>query len=117
MEIQTKVANLHINGKKTGPKIKLGKTVVMKWDVNLGMKIQLEGRDIEEVEKFVYLGSTVTTTDGVIGDLSARLGETPAFFCYLKNIQRSIQLRINNKLRVLNPVYWLFYFMVAKRGE
>ena len=34
----------------------------MKWNVNLGIKIQLEGEDIEEIEKFVYLDATVTTT-------------------------------------------------------
>ena len=27
----------------------------MKWNVNPGIKIQLEGSDIEEVEKFVYV--------------------------------------------------------------
>ena len=31
-------------------------------DVNPGVKIQLEGSDFEEVEMFVYLGATVTTT-------------------------------------------------------
>lgn len=64
VDMQTKVENLNINGKKTGLKINLGKTVIMKWNVNPGIKIQLEGRDMEEVEKFVYLGAVVTTTGG-----------------------------------------------------
>ena len=58
VDMQTKVESLNINGKKTGLKINLGKTVVMKWNVNPGIKIQLEGRDNEEVEKLVYLGAT-----------------------------------------------------------
>ena len=59
VDMQTKVENLiDKNGKKTGLKIKLGKTVVMKWNVNPGIKIQLEGSDNEEVEKLVYLGAT-----------------------------------------------------------
>ena len=53
VDMQTKVENLYINGKKTGLKINLGKTVVMKWNVNPEIKIQLEGRGIEEVVKFV----------------------------------------------------------------
>ena len=73
--MQTKVENHSINGKKTGLKIDLGKTVVMKWNVNPGIKMRLEGCDIEEVEKFVYFGATVTTTGGAGKDLSARLGK------------------------------------------
>lgn len=56
--MQTKVENLNRNGKKTGLKINSGKTVVMKWNVDPGIKIQLEGSVIEEVEKFVYLGAS-----------------------------------------------------------
>ena len=36
--MHTRVENLYINGKKTRLKINHGKTVVMKWSVNLGMK-------------------------------------------------------------------------------
>ena len=69
MDMQAKVGNFNINGKKTGLKINLRKTVVIKWNVNPGIKIQLEGSDIEKVEKFVYLGVTVTTTGGA-GEVS-----------------------------------------------
>ena len=101
VDMQTKVENLiDKNGKKTGLKIKLGKTVVMKWNVNPGIKIQQEGRDIEELEKFVYLGATVTTTGGAGEDISARLGKAQAVFGNLNNIWRNIQLSINTKLRI-----------------
>ena len=100
VDMQTKVENLNINRKKTGLKINLGKTVVMKWNVNPGVKIQLEGSDTEEVEKFVYLGATVTTTRGAGEDISARLGKAQAVFCKLKNIWKDNQLTINTKLRI-----------------
>ena len=74
VDMQAKVENLNINGKKTGLKINLGKTVAMKWNVNPGIKIQLEGSDIKEVEKFVYLGAAVTTTcSGAGEDIRVRL--------------------------------------------
>ena len=100
VDMQTKVESLNINGKKTGLKINLGKTVVMKWNVNPGIKIQQEGRDIEELEKFVYLGATVTTTGGAGEDISARLGKAQAVFGNLNNTWRNIQLSINTKLRI-----------------
>ena len=81
VDMQTKVESLNINGKRTGLKINLGKTVVMKWNVNPGIKIQLEGSDIEEVEKFVYLSATVTTTGGAGEDISASLGKAQGVFC------------------------------------
>ena len=74
--------------------------MVIKWNVYPGIKIQLEGRDIEEVEKFVYLGATVTTTGGAGEDISATLGKAQAVFCNLKNIGRNSQLSINTKLRI-----------------
>ena len=86
VDMQTKVESLNINGKKTGLKINLGKTVLMKWNVNPEIKIQQEGCDIEEVKKFVYLGATVTTTGGAGEDISARLGKAQGVFCNLKNI-------------------------------
>ena len=62
VDMQKKVEILILNRKKTGLKINHGKTMVMKWNVNLGMKIQLEGSDIKEEKKFVYFGATVTST-------------------------------------------------------
>ena len=42
--------------------------------------MRLEGCDIEEVEKFVYLGATVTTTGGAGEDIRARLGKAQGVF-------------------------------------
>jgi len=95
VDMQAKVENLNINGKKTGLKINLGKTEVMKWNVNPGIKVQLERSDIEEVETFGYLGATVTTTGGVSEGISVRLGKAQAVFCNLKNSWRNSQLSIN----------------------
>ena len=72
----------------------------MKWNVNLGIKIQLEGSDIEEVEKYNYLGATVTTTGGASEDISARLRKAQGVFCNLKNIWKNSQISINTKLRI-----------------
>ena len=74
--------------------------MVMKWNVNPGIKIQLEGRDMEKVEKFLYLGAVVTTTGGAGEHITSRLGKAQAVFCNLKNIWRSSQLGKNTKLRI-----------------
>ena len=73
----------------------------MKWNANSRRKFQQERRDIEEVEKFVYLSATVTSTGGAGEDIKAKLGKAQAVFCNLKNIRRSSQLSRNTKLRIL----------------
>ena len=52
----------------------------MKWSVNQELKIQLEGSDIEEVEKFVYLGATVASTGGGGEDTNTWMGKAQAVF-------------------------------------
>lgn len=63
--------------------------------------IQMEGRDIKEVENFVYLGATVSTTGGTEEDI--KLGgqrKAQGAFCKLKIIWSSSQFHFNNKLRI-----------------
>ena len=61
----------------------------MKWSVNQELKIQLEGSDIEEVEKFVYLGATVASTGGGGEDTNARMGKAQAvFYNSKKNLEK-----------------------------
>ena len=55
----------------------------MKWNVNLGIKIQLEGIDIEEVERFVYLDATVTTS-GSAGEDMCQAGKGTSTLLQLK---------------------------------
>ena len=62
--------------------------------------MQLEGSDIEEVEKSVYLAATVATTGSAGEDIRVRLGKAQAVFCNFKNIWRNSQLSINTKLRI-----------------
>ena len=51
------------------------------------MLIQLEGSDIEEVEKFVYLGAAVTTTGGAGEDISVRLGKAHSLLQLKKHLE------------------------------
>ena len=84
--------------------------------INPGVKIQLEGSDIEEVEKFVDLGATVTS-GGAGEDISARLGKAQAVFGNLKNIWKKSQLRINTKLRIFRSSVLAVLLYCWKLGE
>ena len=83
----------------------------MKWNVNLGTKIQLQGSDIEDVEKFVYLGATVTSSSGQ--DKSARLGKAQAVFYNLREHLEEQSTKHKHQAEEFKSSV----LMVAKRGE
>jgi len=58
--IQTKVSNLGRYAKMTGLKINTAKTMMMCWNNTAGRKVRVDGKELETVSKFVYLGGTVT---------------------------------------------------------
>ena len=62
--IQTKVSNLGRYAKMTGLKINTAKTMMMCWNNTPDRKVQVDGKELDTVSKFVYLGGTVTQEGG-----------------------------------------------------
>ena len=59
-DMQRKTEDLNKNGQKIGLKIHPVKTKVMKMNTKLKEPVRISGENIEEVESFTYLGSTMT---------------------------------------------------------
>ena len=57
----------------TGLKINSAKTMMMCWNNTVGRKVQVNGKQLETVSKFVYLGGTVTQEGGSDEDIKSRL--------------------------------------------
>ena len=75
--------------------------MVIKWNVNLGIKIQLEGIDIEEVERFVYLDATVTTS-GSAGEDMCQAGKSTSTLLQLKeHLEEQLRIFQSSVLAVL----------------
>ena len=73
----------------------------MKWNVNLGIKIQLEGIDIEEVDKFIYLDATVTTS-GSAGEDMCQAGKSTSTLLQLKeDLEEQLMIFQSRVLAVL----------------
>ena len=98
--IQTKVSNLGCYAKMTGLKINTAKTTMMCWNNTAGRKVQVNGKELETVSKFVYLGGTVTQEGGSDEDIKSRLGKARAAFSKLRNIWGSSQLKLKTKLKI-----------------
>ena len=87
--IKTKVSNLGRYAKMTGLKINSAKTMMMCWNNTVGRKVQVNGKDLETVSKFVYLGGAVTQEGDSDEDIKSRLEKARAAFSKLRNIWKS----------------------------
>ena len=81
--IQTKVSNLGHYAKLTGLKINTAMTIMMYWNNTADKKVQVDGKELETVSKFVYLGGTVTQEGGSDEDIKSRLAKARAAFSKL----------------------------------
>ena len=94
--MQAKVTQLAKIPAKTGLRISKSKANVMRvktWEV---VNIKLDGKAIDEVEDFTYLGSNISK------DGKARIGKTRTALTILRPIWRSKEISRNTKLRIFN---------------
>jgi hypothetical protein len=60
--------------------------------------ITLDGTNLEEVDRFTYLGSVIDKEGGTTADIRVRIGKARAVFKQLKNIWKSGDIKTNTKI-------------------
>ena len=60
----------------------------------------MEDQDIEEVDSFVYLGSTVTRTGGTLDDVALKINKVNAAFMALRNVWKNRSISRSTKLKI-----------------
>ena len=85
---------------KTGLQINIGKTEAMHINNKQADPLQLHKENINEVEKFVYLGSVVNKDGGT--EEECRFNKARYAFNTLRQIWRSTALSVRNKIRIFN---------------
>ncbi|XP_068719643.1 uncharacterized protein [Montipora capricornis] len=102
-DAQEKLSRLAEEAEKTGLNINIKKTVVMRKNNKKQDPITLHDEDLNEVEKFVYLGSVVNTDGGTDEDIKSRINKARHAFNTLRPIWNSSALSLhNNKIRIFN---------------
>ena len=76
------------------------KTIVF-GDRNIDNNIQVAGENIENVERFEYLGSLLTWDNNCSEEIKRRIGKATGAMASVKHIWNSKKLRIDNKLKIL----------------
>lgn len=73
--MQAKINNLAPLAERTGLRVSKEKTKGTQANNKQQDKIKLNGEDLEDVERFTYLGSAITVTGGAEEDVKSRLGK------------------------------------------
>nr|KAG5686806.1 hypothetical protein BaRGS_013126 [Batillaria attramentaria] len=101
-DAQEKLNRVAEEAEKTGLKINISKTEVMRVNHKQHDPIQLHQEDIKEVDKFIYLGSVVSKDGKTDEDIKSRTNKARHAFRTLRPIWRSTALSLRNKIRIFN---------------
>ena len=85
-QMQEKTSDVAENSARLGLNIHRGKSKVLKVNACSTTPIMLEGRALEEIETFTYLGSIVDKQGGTDQDVKIRINKARTAFMLLKNV-------------------------------
>jgi hypothetical protein len=80
-------------------------------------KIEINWKELEEVNEYSYLGSIVTGGGGADEDVTSRIKKANVAFVQLYRIWKNKNIRIKIKLKYFNSNVKQFYCMAAKLGR
>ena len=99
-DIQEKTSRVDETARSVGLKIHPDKTKVMKAKNKSSKKTEVQGRELEEVQHFKYLGSYISADSNIEKEVSTRIGLAAQAFNRLQNIWKSSALRTTTKLKI-----------------
>ena len=100
LDIQDKTGVMGIKAKSIGLDANIPKTKVMRMNAKVSKPVQLFGEDIEDVEEFIYLGSTMAADGSSDADVKARLAKARQAFRTLRNFWKNANISQQTKLRI-----------------
>ena len=100
--MQRKTDQLASMAGRVGLQISFDKTKVMKSPGSNGDRVQLEGKAIEEVDHFTYLGSCIDREGNTRKEVNSRIAKAAAAFRGLNKIWTSKVISMKTKLRLYN---------------
>ena len=92
--IQKKVDRLNKHSKAIGMKTSIKKTKLMRYKAKDQTPVSIDGKDVEDVESFTYLGAIVNKTGGAEQDITSRVGKARSSFNKLTKVGKSSQYSI-----------------------
>ena len=101
-KLQEMLQDIHDISNPVGLKMRLGKTKVMCNEHVNKDDVIVDGKKIEEVDSYVYLGQMVTKDHDQIQEMKRRIGQGWSAFCKLDNIMRDKNVPMRLKRKAFN---------------
>ena len=99
-ELESMLANIHLASISEGLSMNLSKT---KWNENATTStVTVDGNTIEKVDRYVYLGKTMTQAGGLLPEIKRRIALGWAAFSKVASIMMNMKDTMNVKRKVHN---------------
>ena len=102
--IQNKTNRLGHNAGRLGLKLNAQKCKVMRMNTLKEDKVMIGREEVEDVEEFVYVGTTVTKEGGGTEDIKKRLSKAPGAFFNSKKIWNTRSIGRNTKIKLFKTL-------------
>ena len=66
------------------------------------LPVKVQGKDVEDITEFTYLGSKISQSGGTEEDIKARIKKAQQTFAILRCVWRSKSISTNTKIRIFN---------------
>ena len=109
VKLQNLINTVNERGKDYGMSINIKKTKVMvvtKKQVTPNAKITIEGRAIEQVKKFIYLGHLITDNGKCDSEIKRRIEIARGAFNNISKVITSQKISISTRLRLIKCYVW-----------
>ena len=115
--MQEKIEALKEAAQRVGLKINQEKTKVLRTNNLQEAPILIEGKAVEDVKEFVYLGSKISQTGGTDEDIAARIRKARQAFAILRPVWRSTVISNHTKPRVFNSIFQVSFIIWLRDVE
>ena len=97
-DAQEKILRLVRRARKVGLRVNVKKTQIMRLNCPDDRRVSIDGRELEEVGEFCYLGSLLTPYGGSVEDVANRLRKARGAFESLRGVWSSREISRKTKL-------------------
>ena len=101
-ELESMITDIHLASKPVGLSMNMSKTKVMLNETTITSTVTVDGNVIEKVERYVYLGKTVTQAGDLFPEIKRRIALGWAAFSKVANIMKSRKVSIQIKKKIHN---------------
>ena len=94
------IGGLKMNAKKTETMVVGKDTAQRPLPKDRMLDIVVDGKTVNQVTQFTYLGATITSDGKIDKEISVRIGKATGAFNQLNNVWKNQNISINNKVRI-----------------